>query len=55
VWDLLSHAWLCWGWCALKMEQFLWLPFQDKVGRNLKLFYRSVSTLKEMTVRSMTM
>ena len=28
---------------------------EDKVGRNLKLFYRSVSTLKEMTVRSMTM
>lgn len=28
---------------------------EDKVGRNLKLFHRSVSTLKETTVRSMAM
>ncbi|CAN6243490.1 unnamed protein product [Urochloa humidicola] len=27
---------------------------EDKVGRNLKLFHRSVTTLKEMTIRSMT-
>ncbi|VAI45230.1 unnamed protein product [Triticum turgidum subsp. durum] len=29
---------------------FLMLGFVEKVGRNLKLFYRSVSTLKEMSV-----
>ncbi|KAG2649317.1 nuclear pore complex protein NUP205-like isoform X3 [Panicum virgatum] len=27
---------------------------EDKVGRSLKLFHRSVSTLKEMTIRNMT-
>jgi nuclear pore complex protein Nup205 len=27
---------------------------EDKVGRSLKLFHRSVTTLKEMTIRSMT-
>ncbi|CAL4889322.1 unnamed protein product [Urochloa decumbens] len=27
---------------------------EDKIGRNLKLFHRSVTTLKEMTIRSMT-
>ncbi|GJN19280.1 hypothetical protein PR202_gb06537 [Eleusine coracana subsp. coracana] len=28
---------------------------EDKVGRSLKLFHRSVTTLKEMTIRSMTL
>ncbi|CAD6251488.1 unnamed protein product [Miscanthus lutarioriparius] len=28
---------------------------EDKVGRNLKLFHRSVTTLKEMTIRTMTL
>uniref|UniRef100_J3LAP2 Nuclear pore complex protein NUP205 n=1 Tax=Oryza brachyantha TaxID=4533 RepID=J3LAP2_ORYBR len=28
---------------------------EDKVGRNLKLFHRSVTTLKEMTIRSMSL
>ena len=54
--DLGTHFFMLLFWLVCSENAtILLLPSQDKVGRNLKLFHRSVSTLKETTVRSMAM